>query len=157
MHNKREKTMAIRITAAGVGLTVGIIVLAAVIFGGLYLVKERGEQARREEAIKVAQNNLDQQSSETPALNEGDEASNPQEGTTQGGTDTTGNQGSTDTDTNADTETETNSGTSTDSASGDDVDTLPETGAGDIVPAVAMGILTFSVASYVVSRRKALQ
>jgi hypothetical protein len=51
--------MAVRITRAGVGLTVGIIILALVVLGGLYLVRERGEQARRDDAIEIAQENLE--------------------------------------------------------------------------------------------------
>ncbi len=61
--------MAIRVTRGGVWLAVGIIVLAALIFGGLYLVRERGEQARREDAIAIAEQNLEEQSNEgTPIV-----------------------------------------------------------------------------------------
>jgi hypothetical protein len=51
-----------RITRAGIVFIGGIIVLAALIWGGIWLVRERGEQARRDEAVKVAQENLEEQS-----------------------------------------------------------------------------------------------
>ena len=51
-----------RITRAGILFVVGIIVLAGLVFGGIWLVRERGEQARREDAIKVAEENLQKQS-----------------------------------------------------------------------------------------------
>lgn len=51
-----------RITRAGMLFVGGIIVLAALVFGGIWLVRERGEQARREDAIKVAEENLQKQS-----------------------------------------------------------------------------------------------
>lgn len=64
--------MAVRVTRAGVGLTIGIIILAIVVTGGLLIAKQRGEQARHDEAVKVAQQNLDAQNQEQGALNEGD-------------------------------------------------------------------------------------
>lgn len=120
--------MAIRITRAGVGLTIGIIIVALVMLGGLYFAKQRGEQARRDEAVKIAQQNLESESQGTEALNEGDDAA---EGSGQ----------------NNDTET---------GGSGSDVattDELPQTGMDDVMPIVAIALLTFAGASYVSSRR----
>lgn len=51
-----------RITRAGVVFVGGLIILAVLIFGGIWFVQNRGEQTRREEAIKVAEQNLQEQS-----------------------------------------------------------------------------------------------
>jgi FtsZ-interacting cell division protein ZipA len=61
--------MAIRnVTRAGVGLVVGIIILGLLVFGGLWLVNQRGEQARREEAITIADQQLQSESNEEVAI-----------------------------------------------------------------------------------------
>lgn len=65
--------MAIRqVTRAGVGLVVGIIILGLLVLGGLWLVRERGDQARREEAITIADQQLKAESDEDIALNTGE-------------------------------------------------------------------------------------
>lgn len=51
-----------RITRTGIIFVVGLVILAGLVFAGVYWVSQRGEQARREEAIKVAEQNLEQQS-----------------------------------------------------------------------------------------------
>jgi FtsZ-interacting cell division protein ZipA len=51
-----------RLTRTGVLFVIGIIVLAGLVFGGIVLVRERGEQARRNEAIKVAEQSLKDES-----------------------------------------------------------------------------------------------
>lgn len=51
-----------RITRAGIIFVVGLVILAGVVFAGVSWVAQRGEQARREEAIQVAEQNLEQQS-----------------------------------------------------------------------------------------------
>ncbi|MFZ2126212.1 MAG: hypothetical protein WAV04_01755 [Candidatus Microsaccharimonas sp.] len=51
-----------RITRAGVVFVAGIIILAGLVFGGIWLVNQRGEQARRDEAIKIAEQQLQEQS-----------------------------------------------------------------------------------------------
>ena len=53
--------MAVRITQAGVALTVGIIIVTGLIIGGFFWVKTAGEQARRDDAIKIAEQNLEKQ------------------------------------------------------------------------------------------------
>ncbi len=57
------------ITVKGIVATVAVIVLAALIIGGLYVVRERSEQLRREEAIKVAQEQLETQTSDPVSVN----------------------------------------------------------------------------------------
>jgi Flp pilus assembly protein TadB len=51
-----------RITRAGIIFVAGLVILAGLVFAGVYWVAQRGEQARREEAIQVAEQNLEQQS-----------------------------------------------------------------------------------------------
>ena len=64
--HKRRKIMAAfggwRLTRAGVLFVIGIIVLAGLVTGGVFLVKNRGESARRAEAVKVAEQELKDQS-----------------------------------------------------------------------------------------------
>ena len=54
-----------RLTRRGVLFVAGIIVLAGLVFGGIYFVRERAEQARRAEAVKIAEQNLQDQSEGT--------------------------------------------------------------------------------------------
>lgn len=62
--------MAIRpVTRAGVGLVVGIIILAALIYAGLWYVRDQGEQARREDAINIAEEQLKKESEQGVAIN----------------------------------------------------------------------------------------
>lgn len=129
--------MAVRITRAGVGLTVGIVILALVVLGGLYIAKERGEQARRDDAIEVAQENLESES-ETGVLAPSPESDNEQSGDSEAASNTT-----------------------TDDA--DDMPTtgaevppeeLPQTGPAEQLTAlIAIALLSFAAASYVTSRR----
>lgn len=120
--------MAVRMTRAGVGLTVGIIVLALVVLGGLYLVKERGEQARREDAIEIAQGNLESESQngsvEAPSIDGVGEGVTPESNDSE------------------------NSGAAPNE--------LPATGMSEIAPVLGIGLLAFSVASYLASRRALL-
>ena len=51
-----------RLTRAGVLFFVGVIVLAGLVTGGIFLVKNHSEAVRREEAIKIAEKNLEEQS-----------------------------------------------------------------------------------------------
>lgn len=141
--------MAVRITRSGLGLTVGIIVLALVVLGGLYLVKERGEQARREEAIKVAQQNLESQSQEGAAAPSTD-GSNENSGTgteeSTGGQEAVGDSG----------EVAVQGGGSTEASGENAPGELPQTGPNDAAALLAISVLTFAGASYIASRRALL-
>lgn len=119
-----------QITRAGVVFVVGIIILIGLVFGGVWMVRERGEQARRQEAAKIAQQNLEEQSETDPS--------------TQTGTNTGAVAVSEPTD--PDTQTT----TSTPPAS----NVLPETGA-DVSQIVSVTLVTLAVAYYVTSRRAA--
>ena len=71
--------MAIRrVTRAGVGLVLGIIILAVLVYAGLLIVRERGEQARREDAIAIADQQLQDESANDGAIKpEGTEQTQP--------------------------------------------------------------------------------
>lgn len=141
--------MAIRITQAGVGLTVGIIVVAALIIGGLFLVKNQGEQARREETIKVAEKNLEKQSDQEVALNEADKDENKESESNsgQGSSEESAQQEEGAASSGEQSVSSTNSGAS--------VDELPATGPSDSFAIVVLALLTFSTAAYIQSRRQA--
>ena len=51
-----------RLTRTGILFVIGVVVLAGLVFGGIVLVRQRGEQVRRDEAVKVAEQNLKEQS-----------------------------------------------------------------------------------------------
>ncbi|MFY9228411.1 MAG: hypothetical protein WAO28_03780 [Candidatus Microsaccharimonas sp.] len=51
-----------RITRTGIMFIIGIVVLAGLVFGAVLYVQQRGEQARRAEAVKIAEQNLTEQS-----------------------------------------------------------------------------------------------
>lgn len=119
--------MAVHVTRTGVALTVGIIILAAAAFGALYVIQGQGEQARRQEAIQVAEEQLQAEANDEVALNDGDTD------TSTSGTDTTGAE-------NTDTSTETPAETVTE---------LPQTGPADgLLTALLAGAVTFVVVSY---------
>lgn len=121
-----------QITRTGVVFVIGIIVLIGLVLGGLWLVQERGEQARRQEAAKIAEQNLESQSesgAQTPATT-GDN--------TNAGTVAAPN----------DTEAETQTSTVAATHSGD----LPQTGA-DISQLLILALVTLAAAYYVTSRR----
>lgn len=120
--------MAVRITRAGVALTVGIILLTGLIVGGLLWAKNSGEQARREEALQIAEQNLEEQSRQDVALNEGDE--DKQEAGEQGSSQQQGGSAA-----------PAIPGTGRDTAT---VETLPETGASDGLVVLLAGILTYA-------------
>lgn len=136
--------MAIRITQAGVALTVGIIILTGLIVGGFFLVKNSGEQARRDEATKIAQQNLEEQSRDEVALESEDSQAPPKEESPTGEEATS----TPPADTSA-TETE------AEAAQQPAAEQLPQTGpAEQLSNVMALTLLTFSVASYVNSRRQ---
>lgn len=131
--------MAVRITRTGVGLIIGIIVVAGIVLTGLVVAKQRGEQARRDEAVKIAQQNLESQS-QNGALNEGDTTTDKGNGKTSDNKDGATN--------NGDKKPEKTPNTSE----------LPQTGPVDsVLSLVAVALLAFSVTSYVTSRHALLK
>jgi len=136
--------MAVRITRAGVALTVGIILVAGLIIGGFFLARQSSEQARRTEAIKIAEQNLEGLANQETALNEGDENENSSEGAAN-------------TEENASNES-TNESTATEEATDpsretSEVNQLPETGIADMSALIVIGLVTFAGVSYYQSRR----
>ena len=140
--------MAVRITRSGVGLTVGIIVLALVVLGGLYLAKERGEQARRADAIEVAQQNLESQSGTgtlTPSVDGDVEESGTPSEESQGESEATnGSEEGTTTEEEVAVE---------ESVAEESPEELPQTGTNEITAIIAIAMLTFASVSYIASRR----
>jgi len=131
------------ITRAGVGLVVGIILLAALVIGILFFVRERGEQARRTDAINIADQQLKEDSDKGIAANpESDNSSTKSD--EQAPTVQTPAQPA------PQSSSQTTPSTSTPNPS-----ELPKTGPVDQLGEVAvLSMLTFSVVSYVVSRKR---
>jgi len=133
--------MAIRtVTRAGVGLVVGIIILGLLVLGGLYLVRERGEQARRAEAINVADQQLQAESDKDIAIStDGDDDKTPvkEEPATAGQNDT------------SDDSPVSPASPSTPPAAAAE---LPQTGP-DAFSFVGLGLLSFAVVSFIHSRK----
>lgn len=133
--------MAVRITGAGVALTVGIIVVTGLIIGGLFWARQSGDQARRDEAVKIAEEQLKEESSDV-ALNEGDETQDESQanGSEQGAT----------------SESEgTIPSTGADVEESAPVTELPQTGPAETISSlIAIGGLSFATAAYLASRQK---
>ncbi len=128
--------MAIRsVTRAGVGLVVGIIILAALVFGGIWFLRERGEQAQRQEAINIAEEQLEAESGEEVAIGSEedtkDETDKESEAIPQGGA--------------APAQPAQPTKTSNSSQ-------LPQTGP-EASSIIGLGLLTFLVASFIRSRK----
>lgn len=140
--------MAVRITRAGVALTVGIIVLTGLIIGGLFWVKQSGEQARRDEAVKIAEEKLEGQSGDDVALN--GESSDPTEESAPNTDDATNGSASE----NQTADEMTQAGPSSDVEAAAE---LPQTGPADTVAVIALGAVTFIVVAYNRSRRALLE
>lgn len=139
---------------AGVFIVVAIVLSLALI-GGAYLVKQRGEQARRDQAIAA---------NDTSSSN--DEATNNDEATEAAGTQQPSQDGAQSTDTSStDTTVSDTEETNTSSQSGEvitpsntatETTELPRTGiATDIMSILGLLLVTFSIVSYFQSRRKA--
>ena len=130
--------MAIRnVTRAGVGLVLGIIILAVLVYAGLWFVRERGEQARREEAISIADQQLQAESDGEVAIDVDDEAE------TQAPTAPESEQSTTIPQT----------GTSTEQSSS--AAELPQTGpAEQFMSIIVLALVAFSVTTYVVSKKR---
>jgi FtsZ-interacting cell division protein ZipA len=122
----------LRITRAGIIFVVGIIVLAGLVFGGVMIAKNRGEQVRRDEAVKIAEQTLKDQS-EAIATEAVDDTSTTTAGQTGGSTDVI-------------------------ATTGTAPAQLPETGpASDLGRLAIVSILALSVAVYIASRRAVQQ
>ena len=138
--------MAGRITGAGVALVVGIIVVIGLIIGGLFWARQSAEQARNDETAKIAQEQLEKESNEDVALNEGekkdenkDESKQENSPNTSGGTSNT------------------NQSPSTIPSGGQSATELPQTGPADALPIVGAGLLAFASFAYYKSRRALLE
>jgi uncharacterized membrane protein YraQ (UPF0718 family) len=132
-----------RLTRTGLLFVVGILVLGGLVTGGVFLVKNHGEAVRRDQAVKVAEQNLKDQS---------------QVATQPVNTDTSSSDASSDAAKANSTTTDTGSSSATTAAStaGSNASALPETGIDDfktLGSTIIVAILAFSVASYVASRR----
>ena len=51
-----------RLTRTGILFFIGVLVLVGLVTGGIFLVKNHGEAVRHEEAVKIAEENLKNQS-----------------------------------------------------------------------------------------------
>lgn len=129
--------MAVHITRAGVAVTVGIIILTGLMIGGLLWVKHTGDVARHDQAISIAQQNLEKDSNQKIVLNDGSSSkdNNQQSQQQSSGSSSTGS-------------TSTGS-TSQNSSAGE----LPQTGPRDNFTFVMLGVLVFMGVSYIQSRR----
>ena len=139
--------MAVRITRSGLGLTVGIIVLGLVVLGGLYLVKQRGEQARRADVNEVAQQTLESQSENgttTPSIDGETEQSGTQSEETQ-----TGENGANEQQSATSEETAVDEMATT----GTTPEELPQTGPNEVSTLFVVALLAFATASYITSRK----
>ena len=137
-----------RITRAGIIFIIGIVVLAGLVFGGVMIAKNRGEQVRRDEAIKIAEQTLKDQS-EAIATGAVDGKTPETTGST-GTTGTTGSAGSTGS-TGSTGSVGTNGVVAT---TGTATTQLPATGpTADLGRLASVAILAVSIAVYVASRR----
>lgn len=151
--------MAVRITRAGVALTVGIIVVTGLIIGGFFWAKQSGEQARRDAATKIAEQNLEDQSKNV-ALNNGDKGNSSQSSQNSSqNSDNTNNSSqssSNSSDTQSGTTNQQGTGTSNGSSNQSSATELPKTGISDVTPIIGAGLLAFVGAAYYRSRRSLL-
>jgi hypothetical protein len=126
------------LTRAGIGLVIGIIILALVVFGGIWLVRERGEQARRDEAIAIADQQIEQQDDQDIAIGSGNSTSNnldqaaPSQSTDQAPA--------------------SSNGAASTPAPAAAANELPQTGP-ELMPIVAFALLSFATVSYIQSRK----
>jgi len=61
--------MAVQVTRTGVVLTVGIVIVGTLLVGGLLFVQQSGEQARRNEAMRIAQQQLENNANHEVTVN----------------------------------------------------------------------------------------
>jgi len=138
---KRRNIMAAfggyRITRTGILFIAGILVLGGLVTGGIFLVKHHGEVVRHDQAVKIAEQNLTDQSKVATTATDSSDSSDSD-------TDTD----STSTDTTATTSTTASTNTSE----------LPVTGIDEmqvIGRAAILAVLALTGAYYVASRRAA--
>lgn len=141
-----------RPTRLGIILAVGIIVVAAIVGVGLYMLKQQGQQARREDAVKAAEQNLKDQSQQGVALNQGDTDANKNQSQSgasdqQNTSQSQANQSNT---SNSNSQAPNNSSSQT----GANASQLPQTGPEDTATVIAIAALSFSIAGYIQSRRQ---
>lgn len=128
-----------RLTRAGILFIVGILVLGGLVTGGILIVKNHGEAVRHDQAVKIAEQNLKDQSkvqAQPVATDNSDKNSTTATGT------------------HSDTDTTTVATTNPDAVA------LPETGPNDVIAlerTAIVAILALSVAFYAASRRTADQ
>ena len=142
-----------RLTRTGILFVVGILVLGGLVTGGIFLVKNHGEVVRRDQAVKIAEQNLKAQSNNsaqpTNGSNTGDSNSTDTSKNTPG---TPGAAGTAST-----PEADANNGAAATTATTNSSE-LPVTGINDlqlIGQAAIMAAVALSVAYYVASRRAA--
>jgi LPXTG-motif cell wall-anchored protein len=132
----------VRPTRSGVLMIVGIVVLAALLLGGLFWLKQSGEQARRGEAISTAEQQLQQESDKGVALNEGDKDQ-----------DTSKDQQTNNDQTQSESSSAPNEGSSN-SSTPQSVTELPQTGPEtNLLGPIVVALVTFAAVSYYRSRR----
>ena len=148
--------MAIRITRPGILVAVSIIVMAGALIGGLLWAKHAGEQARRADAVKVAEERLKSESDRDVALNEGGKGSkSTSEGGSQGSGDTKqgSEQNSEQKDSTGSADSSQLPGTGANNGAVQ-VGELPQTGAGEFLASlVGLWFVVFAAVSYVRSVR----
>lgn len=130
--------MAVRMTRAGVTVTVGIIILTSLLIGGLLWVKHAGDAARRDQAISIAQQNLEKDSNKGVVLNDGSSSKDDSQSTQQQ---------------KSQQQTSSQSTPNGSSGTASSASELPQTGPSTDLTFIVIGVLVFVGASYVQSRR----
>lgn len=136
-----------RLTRTGVLFIVGILVLGGLVTGGIFLVKNHGEAVRHDQSVKIAEQNLKDQSQTS---------TQPVNGSTG---DNSGETGSS-TDTPSTTGTGTTTTTAPDTTATTNPGQLPVTGIDDLTfagQAAVLAILALSTAYFIASRRAVQQ
>jgi cytoskeletal protein RodZ len=135
-----------RLTRTGVLFIIGILVLGGLVTGGIFLVKNHGEAVRHDQAVKIAEQNLkDQSQTATQTTNSTDNSGETGASTDTSSTTSTGSATNTNTDT-------------TTVATTTSTDQLPVTGIDGlqvVETSAILAVLAFSVTSFIASRRAA--
>lgn len=146
------------ITMKTVFLVGAIILGSALLVGGLYYVKERGETTRRETAIATAEEELKEQTSGSSSSDAADsdtddaDSSSTSDSTSDSATDSVSSDATDSTDTSPSDASDTTASDST--ASDTTVSELPATGAGDFLQLLGLAGVVLAGGSYAVSRRQ---